>query len=242
MRTINAQKNPFNHYLEEVEKKESAQRRRMIVLVMGLSVGFGVLGALLLSSFSTSQQETEYVPFEELNAQKVETLLAQQPTGFLTWDSLSDVGDSICSLKDYEELIRLQQGFQEEVILSLRSSGPPFSSTYTAKGKTITGNYDLCVDSIVCEVKGELKVDHPVYFYIANYDESNTYLMAYGEGSLKRIPSKHAFVFKNPGEYQIKITAFNPIQNTQIHTIRKVYIQPETPFLGPSSKQGRAHS
>lgn len=196
MRTINTPKDPFNHYLEEVEKKENAQRRRLLVLVLGLFIGFGVLGAVFVSSFYQTQQREDYTPFEDLSSNKPEPLLAQQP------------------------------------------SSPSLSAYHTE----IEENNPTCIDSILCEVKGELKVDHPVYFHIANYDESNTYLMAYGEGSLRRIPSIHAFIFKNPGEYHIKITAIDPILNTHTYTIQKVFIQPNTAFLNASTEERRTHS
>jgi len=223
--------NSFDEYLKSVEKRESAKKRRILLLGIALCLGIaGFLVVLLLGKGLPSQSDADKISLEALDAQTVQLLLSKKPEGVVVYSDQTGLQDTIRSLTDYLNFVNFtQMALSERVELDSFTVALD-TALFTAlekesEAEAETEEAPQKLEPISLEVEGTRRVGEPIRFSLDNYDPENIYLIEYGNGEVRRMPKTHEFVYTSPGEYQIKLTAINPQKNAYADLFRTVRIE-----------------
>ncbi len=228
MGDINVKSSNLSSYIREVESKERA-RRRNIVIAFSVLLLLGAVGsASFLFKSGTGSLRT--VAYEDLNIDKVSALFESDNTELiveyrnqpLTPDTIRSIDEYLAMLvssersaMNFEQISRFepQESLAEDSVAAI----PPSQGTGTPVAPMQPYSF---------AIEGDRKVGKEILFAIQDYNTAISYTLDFGNGVRKQVGKFTRYNYPHAGNFLINLIATNSNNATSTNS-RFITITPE---------------
>ena len=196
MEDISNKAAPHEIYIQGIKAEERKKRRNRTLLILGLILIFGSGYTIFSwnSPGSISYKKLNYNELAGLTDKEVKDMLKNNNVHIIVYDFDRGRADTIATPEDYN------------IWIASRDLGPA-----TPLPPVNPDNYlpqdEEPLQTFALEVVGDQKAGSVLSIMISDYDPNIEYELDYGNGMVKRAKEINMYMYKDAGEYDLKLTA-----------------------------------
>ena len=212
----------IDDYLQRIEEREKASRRKkMIVLGLGL---VAALSAGALYFILGSNKELKKYSIQELSKEKVTEIFDEDDSRIVVAHALGT--DTIQNLNEYQSLVDLFEGSEiQPAFYQSSQDGSSEDDGFEEAPQEILQKFSI-------DISGSRTEGNQLIFTIEDYDPDINYTLSFGTGyKRKKVGRVSRYTYNSFGTYRLRLLASSPDRGSSIYTksIRISRAKRETP-------------
>ena len=212
----------IDDYLQRIEAREKAARRKKIFTVFMILAVMGIGFTVYTSMRSTD--ELRKFDVSELNYQKVQQLFTEDNAEILVSHAFGT--DTVQSPDDYISLMDLVDQVKVEQAAMQREDGfiMDENETETEEDNTEEAAPEPrrknTLQQFMVDIAGERKVGKELVFTIEDYNPSVSYTLDFGNGYRRKVKKVSKYIYSRPGSFRMRLVASSRDKGVSVYNKR----------------------
>ena len=233
----------IDDYLQRIEAREKAERRKKIFTVFMILAVVGI-GFTVYTSMRSSDELRRF-DVTELDYPKVQQLFSEDQAEILVshafgTDTVQSADDYI-SLMDLVDQVKVEQAaMQQEDGFIVEDEAEEDDTSSEEEDAKPSPRRKNTLQQFVVDIAGERKVGKELIFTIEDYNPNVSYTLDFGNGYRRKVKKVSKYIYSRPGRFRMRLVASSRDKGVSVYNKRFSVEGDERSVIAESSSSSSA--